>query len=151
MPNIPSGIPNHSIRDYWAHNLQKFPNKTAVFYEGQSYTFAQCDELIENARSHLVHKLGLAKGQTVAMAMPNCFEFYVAYWAVIKQGGVVVPVNIRLEVDGMKHVIGNSDGATLIAHSDNWDTIAAAAKLCDNIQHIINYLKRQTYCPSIIG
>ena len=136
-PRVPSGIPNHSIRDFWAHNLAKFPRKTAVICEGQSYTFAECDERIENVRSHLVTQLGLAKGQTVAMAMPNCLEFYVAYWAVIKQGGIVVPVNIRLEVAGMRHIVGTSDAAILIAHSENWETIAAAAAQCDNIKHTV--------------
>ena len=134
---IQSGIANHSIRDYWIHNLEKFPRKAAAIYEGQSHTFAECEELIENLRSHLVTQLGLKKGDTVAMAMPNCFEFYVAYWAVIKQGGVVVPVNIRLEVDGMKHIIGTSDAAVLISHSDSWETISAAAAQCENIKHTI--------------
>ncbi len=133
---IPSGIPNHSIRDYWVHNLQKFPNKTAVIYEGDSWTFAECDARIENVRRHMVREWGLKKGDTVAMAMPNCFEFHVAYWAVIKQGGVVVPVNIRLEVDGMKHVIGSSDAAILVSHSESWDNIKQAAAQCENIKHI---------------
>ncbi len=135
-PRIPSGIPNHSIRDYWVHNLEKFPSKTAVFYEGDSWTFAECDRLIENARAFLTKEWGLKKGDRVAMAMPNCFEFYVAYWAVIKQGGVVTPVNIRLEADGMKHVIGSSDAEILIAHAENWPTIREAARQCPNVRHI---------------
>ena len=134
---VPSGIPNHSIRDYWVHNLEKFPGKTAVICEGRSWTFAECDRLIENLRAYLVRQLGLKKGDTVAMAMPNCFEFYVAYWAVIKQGCIVVPVNIRLEVDGMKHILGTSDAAILVSHSESWETIATAARQCENIKHLI--------------
>ena len=69
MPAIQSGVPSTSIRDYWLHNLGKFPNKTAVIYEDSSWTFAECDALIENVRRYMVREWGLERGDTVAMAM----------------------------------------------------------------------------------
>ena len=90
-----------NISDVWRNVMQKFPRKTAAFCEGKSWTYADCHAMIEAMRLHLGWRFGMKQGDRVAYVLPNCFEFFVAYWAVIRNGGVVTPVNVRLRPEEM--------------------------------------------------
>ncbi|MBM4045209.1 MAG: long-chain fatty acid--CoA ligase [Planctomycetes bacterium] len=127
-----------TVPDLWVNNLVKFPRKTAAIYEGAAWTYQQAEKFVEACRAGLARRFGVKQGDKVVMAMPNCFEFFVAYWATIKLGGVVVPVNIRLRPEGMTHVIGNSDARVLIVHKENWPVVKDALRACPNIKHVVS-------------
>jgi len=126
-----------SIRDLWENNLLKFPNKTAVIFEGESLTYREVDYFINRFRAYLQKKCGMRQGDTVAIFAPNCLAFFIAYWAVIKLGGVVVPVNVRLKGDELAYLIGNSEAAVLIVHKDLWEAAKDVLPQCANVQKII--------------
>jgi acyl-CoA synthetase (AMP-forming)/AMP-acid ligase II len=132
-----SGVPLHSIRDVWYHNLEKFPRKVAAICDGVGHGYAECDLLSDRLRRHLAERFGFRKGEKLAIAGPNCFEYYIAYWAVIKSGGVVVPVNIRLGRDEMEHILATSDAETLVVHRSNWRTVKEALTARTQIKHVI--------------
>ena len=133
-----SGLPLHTIPALWRNCLEKYSRKVAAIYEGQEYSYAEADPRMRALRRALEDDYGLRAGQTVAMAMPNCIEFFFAYWAVINARGVVVPVNIRLKPEGMTHVIGTSDAEILIVHEENWPIVSEALSQCPNIRHVIS-------------
>jgi len=132
-----SGVQLHSIRDVWYHNLEKFPNKVAAIYEGQEYTYRQCDLLSDSVRRELADRFGFKKGDKVAILGPNCFEYFVAYWAAIKSGGIVAPINTRLGDDELSHVIANTDAEMLVAHQENWDAAKRVLPDCTNVKHVV--------------
>lgn len=61
--------------------------------------------------AYLAHRI--EPGDRVACAMRNCAEFFVAWFATVAAGGVVVPVNPVLEADDGRHVLGDS-GSVLV-------------------------------------
>jgi len=132
-----SGVPLNSVRDVWYHNLEKFPDKYAAIYEGRGYSYQECDLLSDSLRRQMVDQFGLKKGDRVAIAAPNCIEYYIAYWAVMKNGGVVVPVNIRLGSEEMQHVLQSSDSKVLVVHEENWGEVKEAVQGDPGIEHII--------------
>jgi len=58
--------------------------------------------------------LGLGKGERVCIFLPNCIEFLVGYWAVIKAGGVVVPTSVLRTDEGLLHEVGISGSRMVI-------------------------------------
>ena len=130
-----SGIAMHSIRDVWYHNLEKFPRKTAAVFEGAEYTYRQCDLLSDRLRGAFAERFGFAKGMKVAIAAPTCLEYFITYWAVIKSGGVVAPINTRIETDALAHVIASSDAEIVVVHKRNWPTMRKA--LGDRKAHVV--------------
>ncbi len=131
-----SGVPLHSIRDVWRHNLEKFPAKAAVVFEGQPHTYAQCDLLSDRLRRGLAERFGFSTGDKVAIAGPNCFDYFVAYWAVIKSGGVVVPVNTRLSPSELAHIIERSEADILVVHKANWPLLREALAQAP-VRHVV--------------
>lgn len=132
-----SGVPLHSIRDVWYHNLEKFPSKTAVIGEGQPHSYQECDLLSDRLRRQWAAPWGFSKGDKVAIAGPNCFEYFIAYWATIKSGGVTVPINVRLGKEELRHGLDNSDAKILVVHKDNWPAVKEALAGCSKIQQVI--------------
>ena len=126
-----------NISDVWRNVMQKFPGKTAVIYEGKSWTYAECDAMIEAMRRNLALRFGLKQGDRVAYVLPNCFEFFVAYWAAIRSGAVVTPVNVRLRPEEMGYVIANSDAQILFVHEQTHVSAREALKHAPNVKHVI--------------
>ena len=132
-----SGVPLHSIRDVWYHNLEKFASKPAVIYEGTSYTYRECDLLSDRLRREFAARCDFGKGDRVAVASPNCLGYFITYWAVIKSGGVVVPVNTRLATREREHVLAQSDAQILVVHSSVWQGLRQALSERCPVQHVV--------------
>lgn len=132
-----SGIPINNVPDVWNNTVAKFPNKTAVIFEGESHTFAELDERIRRISAALRERCRVQKGDRVSIAMPNCLEFYLTYWGAVHLGAVVSPVNIRLRSDGMQYVINTSESETLLVHRSTWRAVGEALEGCPNIKHVV--------------
>jgi fatty-acyl-CoA synthase len=58
--------------------------------------------------------LGVCAGDKVAILMPNCLDFAVAFVAAAKLGAVTVPVNGRFKAHELTHVISHADVKVLL-------------------------------------
>ena len=63
--------------------------------------------------SNGLRKAGLEKGDTVLLMAPNSSEFVVAALSVINAGGVSVPVDLQSNDEVLRHIIKDSDAATV--------------------------------------
>jgi crotonobetaine/carnitine-CoA ligase len=60
-------------------------------------------------------RAGVAPGQKVALMMPNCPEFLVAWLAINQAGAVMVPVNVFYAPDELMYLLQNSESVGFIA------------------------------------
>ncbi len=120
-----SGLPLHSLTDIWQNTVQKFPNKTALVVDGTRYSYRQLDGDIARLAGYL-KSLGIVPSDRVAIAMPNCLEFYLAYWALLRIGAILAPVNHRLGAKEMAYVFGNIAPKVVFAHHETWPHVAPA-------------------------
>ena len=82
-------IPLYQILDDTAKD---FPGLDAVIFQGQRIKYGELAGWTRDLASGL-HQIGIKKGQRVAIMLPNCPQYIVAYYAILKLGGVVVNVN----------------------------------------------------------
>jgi long-chain acyl-CoA synthetase len=84
------------IPDYVEKNSKLYPDKTAIKVIGdRSCTFSDLKERIYRLANGLI-KMGVGKGDRVAVLAENCFEYPEMYLGIAKSGGVIVPLNFRL-------------------------------------------------------
>jgi len=121
-----NGLPLYTLQDIWANTVGRFPNKTAVICEGEAFTYREIDGAIARVGQVLRARFGLRRGDRIAVAMPNSLEFFLAYWATVLSGGVIVPINTRLRAEEMEYVIANADARALLVHKSVWPAIEAA-------------------------
>jgi long-chain acyl-CoA synthetase len=82
--------------------------------------------------NHL-RSLGLGKGDKVALMLPNCPEFVIAYFGIQKVGGVAVTLNVQSTPYELLHLLGNSDTQCLItqgALAKRFEEIKKELPLC---------------------
>ena len=90
---------------------------------GLRLTFSELDARCNQVANMLVSK-GVLKGDRVAIMMMNSAEFFEAYFAIAKIGGVVVPLNWRLVADELEFIIKDS-GSTVLLFGDEFAELAA--------------------------
>ncbi|AOL34357.1 class I adenylate-forming enzyme family protein [Geobacillus thermoleovorans] len=104
-----------NISELLARNARKFPEKTAVIEGESSLSYAEVNCMVNRLASSLA-RLGVGRGDKVALYMPNTKEFAVSYFAVLRLGAVVVPINARLTAAEVQYILGHSEAKALIAH-----------------------------------
>ena len=67
-----------------------------------------------NRTANALSALGVARGDRVALLLMNPVEFTEAFFAILKLGAVVVPLNWRLVADELAFILGDSGAVALI-------------------------------------
>ncbi len=98
--------------------FQKYGPRVAYTFMDQEVTFAQTDTLSQDLGAYL-QGLGLARGERVAIMMPNVPQYPVAVAAVLRAGLVVVNVNPLYTPRELEHQLKDS-GAKAIVIMENF-------------------------------
>ncbi len=99
---VPStlGLPNRALHRLLHSAVRRAGHRPAISFYGRTMTYRQLDAEV-NRLANALRSLGVDKGKRVMLLLPNTPQFVIAYYAVLKAGGVVVstsPVNDREEI-----------------------------------------------------
>jgi long-chain acyl-CoA synthetase len=108
-------------------SARRAPAKTAVILGDATLSYAQLDELSDKLAANLTGA-GLAIGDRVGLQLPNIPQFVIAYFGILKAGGVVVPMNVLLKAPEIAFQLENSGARTLITYGGFIDEAAKAAE-----------------------
>jgi len=114
-------LPLYQVLDQAA---EKYPTQTAILFQGRTLKYHQFKSQADRLAAALVG-LGLGKGERVCIFLPNCIEFLVGYWAVIKAGGVVVPTSVLRTDEGLLHEVGSSGSRMVICREESLERVLA--------------------------
>ena len=70
-------------------SVAAFPSHTCLDFLGRTYTYAQLGGLVERAAAGF-RALGVDKGVKVGLFLPNCPQFVIAFFGILRAGGTVV-------------------------------------------------------------
>jgi long-chain acyl-CoA synthetase len=110
-----------TLRDVINGNAQRWPEKIAFIFEGQSYTFKQVNNRI-NSLVHALTPLGVEKGDRVGILAYNCSQYFEVF-GLGKAGRVCVPLNYRSVGRELVYLINHSGINTLILERSFVDVI----------------------------
>jgi len=100
-----------------------YPDKTALIFQEEEYTYAQLNEKIDCLSQGLCEK-GIKKGDWVMELSSNGLDLILTHFAVIKLGAIVVPLNVMYKSHEINY-IGKATGAkAIVAESDLWKASA---------------------------
>jgi len=109
-------------------SAKRWPGKTAVVSDRGSMSFAELDAASDRVAANL-RRYGIGPGIAVGLQLPNIPQFLMAYFGILKTGGVVVPMNVMLKAPEIAYYLGDSDARAVITSAD---TISEAAKGADS-------------------
>ncbi|SDE49987.1 long-chain-fatty-acid--CoA ligase [Rhodococcus tukisamuensis] len=107
-------------------SARRHPNRIAVICGEQQLTYAE----LETASTILALELrerGVRSGDRVAMMVPNVPMFAIAYYAILRSGAIVVPMNPLLKPREVAHQLADSTAALLLAWHEAAEAIPGAA------------------------
>ncbi|HEY6746072.1 MAG TPA: long-chain fatty acid--CoA ligase [Mycobacteriales bacterium] len=99
------------------------PDRPAVRLDDSVLTYAQLDDASARVAA-LLRSKGVRPGDRVGLMMPNVPYFAVAYYGILRAGGVVVPMNVLLKGRETAFYLQDSEASAVFA----WHEFAAAAR-----------------------
>jgi long-chain acyl-CoA synthetase len=113
------------------------PQRTAVTFGGQSYSYAALNEAVERLRGSLAGR-GIGPGDCVAVMLPNCPHFVIAHLAVMGLGAVSVPVSVQHKAREIAWQIEDTEARAFIG----WENLAGE---CEKALSQAESLKLRVY------
>jgi len=75
-----------------SEQVKNQPNAKAIWFLDTDVTFAELGQYVDSLATALAQR-GVKKGDVVALLLPNCIQYVVCYYAVVKIGAVVSGIN----------------------------------------------------------
>lgn len=95
----------------------RYPHKAAVVYYGRELTYRELLDEVDRLAGYL-QSLGVERGDRVLLFMQNCPQFIIAYYAILRTGAVVVPLNSMLVSNELRYYAQDSQAAVALTAQD---------------------------------
>jgi long-chain acyl-CoA synthetase len=92
VPATLAPYPDRTLVDYLADAARERPDDTALQFKGATMSFGELERLSDACASAFL-ALGIARGDRVALLLPNCPQFMIAQFGAWKIGAIVAPLN----------------------------------------------------------
>jgi long-chain acyl-CoA synthetase len=126
LQSYPPGVPAEinvgefsSLADLFDKGVRKFAERTAYVCMGKSISYSDLELLSRQFAGYLQGELKLAKGARVALMMPNCLQYPVAMFGILRAGFTVVNVNPLYTARELEHQL-NDAGCEAIVIVENF-------------------------------
>ena len=130
-PGIPAevAVPEHPVTQNLIAATETHPDRAALIYGNvveplrnalmdARMSYASVLESVYRCAAAL-HELGVRKGDRVAIHLPNCPQFPIAYYAALMIGAIAVPRNPTYEARELLHQLRDSGAETIVTLSLN--------------------------------
>ncbi len=101
-------LPKTNIYDNLEVSAKRYPKKTAVVYYGSEISYERLLDEVSRMAGYLKGELGVSKGDRVILYMQNSPQFVVAFYALLRVGATIVPVNPMNVTDELSHYVDDS-------------------------------------------
>ena len=108
---------NRPMTDWLAAQAAREPFRTALTFEGESFSFHALSELAGVWAGRL-RSAGVAQGDRVALLLSNRPEYVALVFSLLRLGAVVVPLNARLTVEELKVQLHRANPKLLISEAE---------------------------------
>jgi long-chain acyl-CoA synthetase len=116
--------PKINLHHMLTESAQAYPQRPCTIFKGAEITYAEMDALSDRLAAGLAD-LGVRKGTPVGMFMVNLPQFVLAFYAILKAGGVVVAFNPLYKAREIVHQVNDSGIEIMIAASMFYEKIKA--------------------------
>lgn len=115
---------------------ETWPDRVAVVTADESVTFAELDSAVDAFARYLGRRLG-GTGSVVAVTSLLDIDFVVAYYAVLRSGNLVAPLNPLLPAPAIAHNLGTVRARLAIASPEVAERIARVRAELESLVDIV--------------
>ncbi len=115
----------------------RYGRKTAIVFGDRRLSYAELDEASNKVANTLI-RMGVNKGDRVAMLLPNSPEFVIIYFGIVKAGSIAVPLGTNYKVNELASLFDNCQPKVLVAESPTLEPLVPALPRFKSIKHVID-------------
>jgi long-chain acyl-CoA synthetase len=131
-PGVPADIevPLKSVPQAFDEATARAPHRTAVVFYGRSVTYRELRDATDRLAAALA-RLGVKKGDCLALYLLNSPQFIVAYFAALKCGAVVTPISPVYTSHEVRYQLEDSGARAVICQDILYDKVAKCGARLD--------------------
>ena len=111
-PHYPHG--EVALTEYLRAWARQRPQRPAVIFYGHVTTYADLDQQSDRFAALLQSK-GVRKGDRVAVFLPNCPQFHIVFFGILKLGAIHVPVSPLSRAFELAYELNDTDAEVIVA------------------------------------
>jgi len=142
LTSYPQGVPADidgsrypSLVALMEESFQKYAERTAYSFMGKDLSYGEIDKLSRAFAAYL-QGLGLAKGDRVAVMMPNCLQYPIAVCGILRAGLILVNVNPLYTPRELEHQLKDS-GSKAIVIMENFGATLQQCIASTPVKHVV--------------
>ncbi len=123
-PHVPQNLeyPPVPLYHFLQESARRFPDRACTIFKGAEISYAEMEAMTDRLAAALA-ELGVTKGKPVAIFMPNTPQFVLAFYAILKAGGVVVATNPLYSSREMEHQLNDSGVEIMLVMSNFYEKV----------------------------
>jgi long-chain acyl-CoA synthetase len=128
--------PEMSIAKMVENVATMYGRRKCLTYEQSTYTYTAVNQKI-NQVAHGLHKLGISRGSRVGLLLSNCPEYLFVYFAVLKLGGINVPINTFLSSSEVQFILSDCEISLVVTDKKLYSVLSPGLANLPHVHHII--------------
>ncbi len=136
-PDVPHefAIPDVALPFFLRQSAYHFPERSAIIFKDLTIPYKDLEWAVDRLAMAL-HCNGLEKGEPVALALPNIPQFVIAFYAVLKAGGIVAAMNPYSKQHEMIAQVNQVGEYWLIGEFESYGMLKTV-RAATNLKHIV--------------
>ena len=126
-----------NLRVMLEETVRRYPDKTAVALDDRKLSFGELDEASNKVANALL-KMGLSKGDRVAILLSNIPEYAAIYFGIVKTGAIAVPLDTRYTLSELASLFSNSQPRVVVSESPTLEPVVAALPQFKSVEQVID-------------
>ncbi len=117
--HYPEGVPHElticpeTLLEVFSRSAQRFSRRPALYFFGKTLSYHECYALVERFACGLA-ALGIRKGDRVALCLPNSPQAVIAYFGILRAGGIVVACNPTYTEHELSHQLRDAGARAIV-------------------------------------
>ena len=120
-------LPTHPVHDFLRKSAARFPGNTAIIFKGRRITYRELDEASDAIAAGLVAN-GFAKGDRAVIYMANTPQSVMAFYGILKAGGIVIATNPLYSERELEHQLADCGAETVFVMTLFYDQLKRVQK-----------------------
>ena len=116
---------SYPLQEVLERTARRLPRKVGVIDGPRRYTFRQLDDYSDRLAAALATH-GVSKGDRVGVLAPNCVEFVIAFYGIVKSGAAVTTLNSGYREREIANQLNDSGARVVVVHEALLKTAEAA-------------------------
>ncbi len=112
------------------------PAKTAVIFGDRRIVYRDLDREVNKLADGLRWR-GIGRGDRVMLFMQNSLSLLTVYFAVLRAGAAVVPLNVMLRRGEIGHIGTDTKAAAIVADAELWQRERCVRETLPDLKHVI--------------